>query len=233
MKDVLERDRLIAAYQRRPGKTVGPYSFADVAYLFAAQERERLTLRALRRAGALPLTGRDILDVGCGNGRWLRDLVRWGAEPARVTGVDALEDRIVEARTLLPASVTLRHADAGALPFPDASFDIVIQCMMMSSVLDAGIRRRIAAEMVRVLKPGGFILWQDFTINNPRNADVRGVPPRELAVLFPSCRTRLKRVFPPPQLIKMVAPVSWTAAYLMSRLPALCTSRFGTITPQN
>jgi len=229
MRETLERERLVAAYRRRKPESSGYYSFGAPGYVLEAQERERLALRALQRERAWPLGGLRILDVGCGNGRWLRDLVRWGAEPANVVGIDALDDRVARARQLVPPSLAVHGGDAAKLPFEDASFDLVVQCMLMSSVLDPGARRSIAGEMLRVLKPGGVILWQDFAINNPRNADVRAVTRRELRVLFPGCRARLRRAFPPTQIVRLLAPLSWSAAALVFRLRPLGASHFGVI----
>jgi hypothetical protein len=39
--------------------------------------------------------------------------------------------------------------------------------------------------MWRWVKPGGGVLWYDFTVDNPRNRDVRGVPLQRVASLFP------------------------------------------------
>ena len=54
-------------------------------------------------------------------------------------------------------------------------------------------KHRIAAEMCRVLRPGGLILWYDFWIN-PLNPQTRGVRPVEIRAMFPGCEYRFKRI---------------------------------------
>jgi hypothetical protein len=101
---------------------------------------------------------------------------------------------------------------------------------MFTSVLDAGIRRQIASEMLRVLKPDGVILWYDFLVNNPQNPDVRGVPKREIGALFSGCRFDLRRVTLVPPVVRWLAPRSWFMTYMLSHVRPLCTHYLGVIT---
>lgn len=96
--------------------------------------------------------GRDVLEIGVGMGA---DLLSWAKAGARVTGVD-LTERAVEftGQRLRSAGLSgeVRVADAEALPFPDASFDIVWSW----GVLHHTPRSRTALrEAARVLRPGG------------------------------------------------------------------------------
>jgi len=106
---------------------------------------------------------------------------------------------------------------------------MVIQSTVFTSILEAGMKQQIASEMLRVLKPEGFILWYDFLVNNPRNPDVRGVPRMEIQSLFPGCDVRLKRITLAPPLTRRVAPYSWLVCYLLSKVPFLCTHYLGVI----
>lgn len=96
----------------------------------------------------LPPPGKLTLDVGCGEGRVARDLVSLGH---RVECVDASETMVRLAREAMP-SVPVHQADAAALPFPDASADLVVMFMSIQDVDDyqAAIR-----EAARVLTPNG------------------------------------------------------------------------------
>ena len=73
----------------------------------AIQERERVLLRLLRHAGHYPLANQKILEVGCGEGFWLRSLVHWGAQPHRVLGIDLLPERVARARATCAAAPRL------------------------------------------------------------------------------------------------------------------------------
>ena len=162
-----EAARVAAAYARRDTEAARSlYTPQHPGTLFLLQALERALLGQLRRAGLLPIEGRRLLDVGCGTGDWLRTLIRWGCRPGDLAGIDLLPGRVDAARALCPAGVDLRQGDATALPYPDGAFDLVLQSTMFTSILDDGVRRRAAAEMLRVLRPGGSMIWYDFRVNN-------------------------------------------------------------------
>jgi ubiquinone/menaquinone biosynthesis C-methylase UbiE len=223
-----EEARIRAAYARRP-KQDPRYSFANPTHVFQRQERERSALELLRRHGGMPLLGKSVLEVGWGTGGWLLDFVKWGAEPEDVTGVDLLPDRVALARRRCPQGVTVGCVSGAALPFPGETFDIVLQATMFSSILDPGTRRQVAAEMLRVVRREGFILWYDFHVNNPWNRDVRRVTKAEIGNLFPACRIELRRVTLAAPLARRLVPWSWLASYLLTRIPLLCTHYLGVV----
>ena len=180
-----EEARIQEAYARREADDVR-YSWVNPAYQFMVQQRERRSLALLRRYDCENLAAKTILEVGCGTGQWLRDFVKWGARPENVTGIDLLPDRVTTARRLCPPTVRIQCASAAELPFCDQMFDLVLQSTVFTSILDPDLKRRVAAEMMRVVKEEGIILWYDYHVNNPWNSDVRGVNRREIARLFPA-----------------------------------------------
>ena len=176
-----------------------------------------------------PLRDKLILDVGCGYGFGIREFIRWGARPENMTGIDLLPERCAEARHLCPSSVKLHCGNAMKLNFDDSSFDIVVQMTVFTSILDSSMKQKVAAEMVRVLKPDGFLLWYDYFLNNPRNPDARGVNKREIRRLFPGCRIDLRRNNLAPPLARSFIRHSWLACYLLNKLPFLRTHYVGAI----
>ncbi|HEX6489873.1 MAG TPA: class I SAM-dependent methyltransferase [Gaiellaceae bacterium] len=100
----------------------------------------------------------SVLDVGCGAGNWLRHLVELGARPANLVGVDLSTERLEFARQANPGISWLEAGD-GPLPFPDASFGLVMQTLVFSSIPDEQLRRRLAQEMLRVA--GRYLMWLD------------------------------------------------------------------------
>ncbi len=185
-------------------------------------------IAALVRANLFPLDARAIADIGCGAGSWLLEFAQWGADPAQMAGMDLDEGRIFRARRRLP-SADLRCGDAQHLPWPDCSFDLVSQFTLFTSILSASMKSRIAAEMIRVLKPEGAILWYDFRFNNPGNPNVRGIDAAEIRSLFSGCGVTLQKVTLAPPLARRIVPVSWTAALLLEQAPFLRTHYFGVI----
>lgn len=127
------------------------------------------------------LSGLRILDVGCGSGRWLRWYLELGAAPDRVHGVDVSDARFAEGRAINPA-VDLAVIDGERLPFEDASFDLVTQWVCFMCVPTEAWRHRLAAEMRRVLRPGGHVFWWDTPRANAQLTDGRPLDP---AAFFP------------------------------------------------
>src|SRR5262245_52260401 len=223
-----EEARIRAAYAKREEADTR-YSWFNPGYQFMMQQRERRLLALLHCHNLVALESKTILEVGCGTGQWLRDFVKWGARPENITGIDLLADRVSKARRLCPPTILIECASAAQLPFSDGTFDLVLQSTVFTSILDPDLKQRVAAEMMRVVKPDGFILWYDYNVNNPRNKDVRGVKRREIYQLFPDCRIELERITLLPPLARFVAPYSYLVCYLLEKLPPLCTHYLGVI----
>lgn len=223
-----EEARIQAAYERRKfaGKN---YSWFEPGHLFMVQELERYLLGALKRHGMVALRSKQILEIGCGNGHWLREFIKWGASPENLFGVDLLADRIAQACRLSAPGIRFTSGNAAQLDFADESFDIVLQATVFTSILDNAVKQQIAGEMLRVLRLNGLVLWYDFRVDNPRNPDVRGIEKREIQRLFPSCRVALKRITLAPPLLRALAPYSWLGSQLLSAVPWGCSHYFGTI----
>ncbi len=227
MKD--ESSRLQEVYAGRAAHTAGRYSLGSDGHLFTMQQRQRAVLLALRRGGVWPLAGRDILEVGCGSGGVLLELLSYGAEPARLHGTDLLAERVAAARRLLP-HVTITCADGRRLPYPDATFDLVLQFTMFSSILDKALCYTVANEMRRVLKPDGLVLWYDFWLN-PLNKQTRGIRPAEIREYFPNSRYSFERITLAPPLARRLAPRSWPGAQLLEATRLLNTHYLAAIQP--
>ncbi|MEP7175162.1 MAG: class I SAM-dependent methyltransferase [Gemmatimonadales bacterium] len=222
-----EEARVRAVYARRSAGD--RYAYSSPAHVFMMQERERATLSLLARERLLPLADRSVLEVGCGGGQWLQDLVRWGARPERLHGVDLLGDRVRQARRVAAPAVSVVQGGGSALPFATGTFDLLLQATVFSSILDPAVRRAVASEMTRVLRPGGAVLWYDLRVNNPRNPDVRRIRREEIEALFPGWPATLARVTLAPPITRAVAPRSATAAQLLAALPWLRTHYLGVL----
>ncbi len=224
-----EEARIRAAYAHRDATPaiLKRESYFDRACLFMMQEQEREILALLRRRRRDDLANQKILEVGCGTGGNLRRLIKWGARPENVSGLDLLQGNIDQARRLSPNAVSLHCGNAANIPFSDASCDLVVQVTVFSSILDHRLKQRIAQEMLRVLKPDGAILWLDFFFNNPRNPDVRGVGRKEIRSLFPDCVAEVRRVNLAPPLVRLLAPRSWLLCDILAGLAFLDTHYLG------
>ena len=108
--------------------------------------------------------GESVLDVGCGTGTLAIAASRQVGIGGSVHGVDPSAEMIARARAKAKrrhASVTFETGVAEALPFPDATFDVVLSTVMLHH-LPGKTRQQGVAEMRRVLSPGGRLVAVDF-----------------------------------------------------------------------
>ncbi len=220
-----EAERVRLRYARRTPQDPR-YSLLDPAALMAWQERQRALARCLRGFCALglqDLSSLRLLEVGSGDGANLLELLRLGFAPEHLAGIELLPERHAAARERLPAGVSLSLGDATTLPWVPASQDIVLQATVFSSLLDDAFQQRLADRMWAALKPGGGVLWYDFTVNNPRNADVRGVPPGRIRQLFPDGTMQARRITLAPPIARAVCRVHPSLYTVFNALPLLRT----------
>ena len=151
-----------------------------------------------RRAAAISAIAAEveragtILDLGCGNGAYLRDLVRSGAR-ARLAGADLSIDMLSEARRRVGARVRFVQADASALPFRAASWDLVLCSHVLQFVADLD---RSVAGIARCLRPGGALATtlEDSAIRQALGAILMAEQWEEFRrAVFPAIRVRPDR----------------------------------------
>lgn len=141
--------------------------------------------RAARRAGmyvehAGLRPGRRALELGCGTGLFLGQVADSGAD---LVGVDLSADLLAQARGRVGGrpNVRLARVDAHRLPFPDGSFDAVYGSSILHHLeLEAALR-----EALRVLRPGGRVVFTEPNLFNPQVAYMYRVGPRERFGLSP------------------------------------------------
>lgn len=121
--------------------------------------RDVLRRRALVRAALGAQAGDRVLDIGCGPGFYVTELLETVAADGQVVGVDPSSDMLAVAtqRSEGFANVAFHQGNATALPVPDASFDRALSVQVLEYVDDIPAA---LAEMRRVLRPGGrLVLW--------------------------------------------------------------------------
>jgi len=121
---------------------------------------------------AVKWTGSErVLDVGCGRGLMLVGAAKrlttgkasgidlWQAEDLSGNRPEATMEN-AEAEGVADR-VDVQTADMRKIPFPDATFDVIVSCSAIHNIYDAAGRREAIAEIVRVLKPGGGAVIDD------------------------------------------------------------------------
>ncbi len=221
------RSEVAAVVERYARRTEpGRYAMTQPDVWMTVQERQRQMLRLFRRLGWADLSQRSVVEVGCGAGDNLLELLRMGFAPQHLTGIELLPERYALARQRLPAAVTLIEGDASLAVLPAAQAaqaDIVLQSTVFSSLLDTGFQQQLADVMWRWVRPGGGVLWYDLARDNPLNRDVRGVPARRIAALFPQGRPVLQRVTLAPPLARRLCRVHPGLYNVFNLIPVLRT----------
>jgi SAM-dependent methyltransferase len=122
----------------------------------AALQDARAAETEARLLRLLDLRGDErALDVGTGAGAFALALAPHVRE---VVGVDIVPELLAEARERAPGNVELREADARALPFPDASFDLVATARTIHHTTRPEL---VVAELTRVTRPRGTLVVVD------------------------------------------------------------------------
>ena len=219
-----EPGAVAARYARRSAQGLADrYSLLRPEVWQMVQERQRALLRLLAAQGVGDVSALRATEVGCGSGGNLLELLRLGFAPQHMTGLELLPERHAQARAVLPEATAVWLGDATQAPVAPASQDLVLQSTVFSSLLDDAFQQRLAHTMWQWLKPGGAVLWYDFTVNNPRNPDVRGLPLRRVQALFPQSRITHRRVTLAPPLARAVCALHPALYGVFNTLPLLRT----------
>lgn len=126
--------------------------FYDHQYYAVASTEGSVPWHVRRVADRLgDMAGREVLDIACGTGLWLQELVRRGAKPS---GLDISSKAVEECRLRLPSG-DIREGVAETLPFPDRKFDLITCLGSLEHFLD---QPKALREMRRVAEPGAKIL---------------------------------------------------------------------------
>jgi ubiquinone/menaquinone biosynthesis C-methylase UbiE len=133
-----------------------PFVFLCTLGRAGAMREEAADLAAIR-------PGESVLEVGCGTGELARRARSRAGSAAIVAGIDPSAEMIGVARAKSQRAglgIDYRVAAIEALPFVDASFDVVLSSLMMHH-LPEDLKQLGLAEVRRVLKPGGRLLIVD------------------------------------------------------------------------
>src|SRR5512143_3573697 len=138
------------------GKVLHWARWYDLAAFLVTFGRERRMRReSVQRAGVAP--GQSVLDVGCGTGSLTLAAKAAAGPSGDVHGIDPAPEMIEVSRKKAArkhADIDFRVGVIEELPFPDATFDVVLSSLMLHHLPD-DLKRRGLAEVARVLKHGG------------------------------------------------------------------------------
>lgn len=219
-----EIDRVVKRYERRTlfAHKNEYYMFNPTVWL-RVQERERKLISLLSKNISKPLNDTSVLEIGCGTGGNILELIRFGFNPKNIVANELLSERLELLQMRLPSSCKIIGGDASELSFNSFTFDIVYQSTVFSSLLDDDFQNKLAEKMWSLVKPGGAVLWYDFIYNNPKNPDVRGVTLKRIKELFPEASISYTRTTLAPPLSRMVTKIHPVFYPLFNFFPFLRT----------
>ena len=210
-------------YRRRKSLSASLYDPLQPDVYMAHQEKERALINWLAWSGLAPVHDKSLLEVGCGSGTNLQQMLRLGFQPENLKGNELLAERLAAAHRQLPAEIELFQGDAAALDLPKESFDVVYQSTVFSSILDDLFQQELAERMWGWVKPGGGMLWYDFIYDNPANPDVRGMPVRRIRELFPQGDIKIWRITLAPPISRFVTKIHPALYTVFNAIPLLRT----------
>lgn len=195
-----ELDNIITRYEKREsGKMQFSKSGNLVFEMYRNYEREekykQIILKYYKNLSEI-----KVLEIGAGDGTNICFFKNTGILPSNIWANELLKNRAEILRKNHP-DISILNCDARELEFKN-KFDIILQSMVFSSILDSDFRHELANKLLQLIKNEGIILWYDFIYNNPWNKDVRGIRLEEVRKLFPSTYQEYHRLTLLPQLAR-------------------------------
>jgi ubiquinone/menaquinone biosynthesis C-methylase UbiE len=147
--------------------------------------------------------GREVLEVGCGTGLILQ---RLAGLARRAAGVDLSPGMLARARE---RGLDVREADATALPFGDATFDVAVSFKVLAHIPEVA---KAIAEMCRVVRPGGYVVAEFYNRHSLRTLVKRlkdptpigtGVSDEDVYTRYDSL-AEARRLFPPSCVVERI-----------------------------
>lgn len=220
-----EQDRIRAVYRNWLGKErLAAYAWHRPDIMEQDAARRRIGGAMLAEAFGPELGNLDVVDVGCGTGGFLRQLVDWGADPARLLGTEYQPERLARARQRSAPGIGWHLGDLDILG--NASVDLAVANTVFSSILDPVARLSLAAAMWRVLRPGGWTMLFDLRYNNPANGQVRRLDWYEVRALWPTPVYRYRTLLLAPPLARRLARAPRLAGELLAAIAPPLRSHF-------
>jgi ubiquinone/menaquinone biosynthesis C-methylase UbiE len=220
--DERERQRIeevYSAYERDAPRVLN-WQYA-AALRFMRVTKWDAVRRMLAREGIRPGSG-PVVDLGAGDGDDGLHLLELGWGERQYLAFDLRPEGMRPIRMLAPRALCVA-SQASRMPLQDESVEIVHQSTMLTSIIDAGRREAVYAEIRRVVAPGGSFLSYDMRRSNPWNRNTQPVTLPELRRAFAGWRTRSASITALPPLLRRLAHLGPPAWRMAEAIPFLRT----------
>lgn len=147
-------------------RTASQEAFGLWSQVYDDQLNPLLSLEQRFLARMLPdVSGLDVLDAGCGTGRWLAHLA--AQSPRSLVGVDACPEMLMRASAKSIPNADLRLADCTALPVEKSSTDLALASFVLGNIHDL---EKFAEDLARATRPNAKVFLTDM---HPETASFR------------------------------------------------------------
>lgn len=216
---------IIERYNKRAKKDKSTfYNMATPSCAISCFEKNEKILRRLADSFGCDFINKNYLEVGCGTGTNLLQLITWGVNPENLQGCDIFGPSLEIAKMRLPHCVKLQEGNFLDCEYKPESFDCVIFSTVFSSILDKNFRSECMRFAYKLLKAGGIVLVYDFVFNNPSNKDVQKVNFKELASELPWKKICSEKITLAPPLARRLEKIPFLIRFL-AKLKLLNTHR--------
>lgn len=199
----IEANEIIERYKRRSEKDKSNfYNLAIPSCTISYLEKIKQILHILTINFNYNFINKNFLEVGCGTGTNLCNLIAWGVNPENLFGNDIFEPSLITARQRLPKIVSLQQGNFLDCEYDNQFFDVILFSTVLSSILDEDFQIECLRKSYNLLKPNGIILLYDFQFNNPWNKDVKGINLKKLRQRIPWSFSTFSRITLCPPLAR-------------------------------
>ena len=212
-----EAQEIISRYNRRSSKDKSSiYNMATPSCCFSSFEKSKYVLKILSDNFGCDFISKKYLEVGCGTGTNLCNLISWGVCPENLQGNDIFLPSLEQAKKRLPETVKLKSGNFLDCKYGE-KFDVIIFQTVLSSILDPDFQLECMRYAYDLLNNGGIVLLYDFVYDNPKNRDVKGISLKHLMQNLPWSECKFNSVTLAPPLSRRLEK----ATFLMKILNAV------------
>jgi ubiquinone/menaquinone biosynthesis C-methylase UbiE len=223
-----DRARDLEIIKRRYAQYAGSdrydlWSLSNPGFRRLVEARDDEIMRLLRKS--LSYRSDQVLDLGAGSSR-LAGAARQSGLECDWVGVDIDPASIAESGRLYPwARFVVASADR--LPIESDTVDVAIASVLFSSIPSAEFEEAIAAELARVIRPGGWLIWYDLRFDNPANRGVHGLGRSRIERLFPKWSSELRSFTLAPPIARRLGRTSPVTYPILAAVPFLRSHLIG------
>lgn len=171
-----EAEEIIERYHRRQSKDASAlYNCLKPCNVVAFTEKYKKLCNILLQNFGLTFSTKNYLEIGCGTGSNLIQLLQLGVPPTNLTGNDIFEPSLKKAQETLPTKIQLQLGNFLDITYQENTYDCIILSTVLSSILDLKFQKEVIEKAYKLLTKNGIILLYDFIFNNPWNPDVKGI----------------------------------------------------------